>query len=373
MTSASRTARAAASRGSGRAAVRFLATALPGLGVLLAEELVAELADRAEVERIGGQFGGDVDKTVGHDGRNDLVGFTASGGTQLLPRIAEDVFVEIGSTKRRADPRRVAELLIESNRLDRGLSVLTTQGRHPRAAESVHVVTRVLSEDDFLRTELRHALEQRLVAVRPRWSIADPGALEVWVVEVADGFVAGLRLTDSSQRHRHRRARERTGSLRASVAAAMVRLAGDAERICDPCCGSGTILAEALALDREVTGSDSDPDAVTAARANLPEGIDIRMADARALPHLDSSINAVVSNLPFGSKFPIDNPVQWYTDVLAEFARITAPYGRVVILAPARPAFTRALQQTTSLRLDRRVDINLLGAGVSIWVLRREA
>ncbi|MQA17753.1 MAG: methyltransferase domain-containing protein, partial [Pseudonocardiaceae bacterium] len=89
------------------------------------------------------------------------------------------------------------------------------------------------------------------------------------------------------------RAAERHGALRPVVAAAMVRLAGDAPgSLLDPCCGTGTIVAEALGAGWDAHGCDIDPDAVKTAHDNVPTAT-IDRADALDLPYADASFDAV--------------------------------------------------------------------------------
>ena len=127
------------------------------------------------------------------------------------------------------------------------------------------VIARVLRENSFLRTELRNALGQTISRDKPRWRLGDPAQIEVWISEYKAGqFVAGLRLSDASMRQHGGRLIERPGALRPTVAAMMVRLAGEAgDALLDPCRGSGTILSEAVAVGwSSVTGCDLDPAAV---------------------------------------------------------------------------------------------------------------
>jgi predicted RNA methylase len=114
----------------------------------------------------------------------------------------------------------------------------------------------------------------------------------------------------------------RLGALRRSVAAVLVQLGIDAadpetlgRGLYDPCCGTGTIVAEAARLGMPVYGSDMDPAAVDITRARLaaPGGEVPVLGDGaiqqrifthdllRGIPgRVDSSI--VVSNLPWGKQ-----------------------------------------------------------------------
>src|SRR6266498_3694785 len=127
-----------------------------------------------------------------------------------------------------------------------------------RARMTFRVIVRTLSERSFRRTELRRALTDEVGRRQPKWRIDDPAALELWAIEYQPGrFVAGLRASDVRMRQHQGRAAERTGALRPTVAAAMVRLAGEPRgRLLDPCCGSGTLLAEAQHRGWQGSGGD---------------------------------------------------------------------------------------------------------------------
>jgi tRNA G10 N-methylase Trm11 len=181
-------------------------------------------------------------------------------------------------------------------------------------------------------------------------------------------FVSGLRLSDKRMRQRGEgRAVERHGALRPVVAAAMVHLAGDKPgRLLDPCCGTGTILAEASAISWDSVGSDIDPEAVAVARTNVPGSLVVQ-ADALNLPHPEASFDAVVSNLPFGKQFHVDtDPKRWLSRALREAARVTRPGGRVVVLVPPP-----APKGPPGLSLVDVHPLRLLGVSTTIWVYAR--
>jgi 23S rRNA G2445 N2-methylase RlmL len=353
-----------------RGRVRFFAATLPGLGTLLRDEAAALDALEPEDE-------------VGCDGRADLVFFRIRRGARFPLdglRLAEDVFVAIGDA-RGGPADRVAASLVTAAGLERALSVRAAYVRHLSPAMTFRVIARAMDESRFKRTELRSAVERAIRAGRPRWRLADPADLEVWAVEYRRArFVAGLRLSDRRLRQRGEgRARERHGALRPVAAAAMVRLAGaPAGRLLDPCCGSGTIVREALAAGWDAQGSDVDREAVDAARANVADAV-IRRADALALPHPDGAFGAVVTNLPFGRQFhaarargssagrsiTAGSPAGWVPGALREAARVTRPGGRVVVLVPSVP------QPPAGLTLSGSHPLRLLGVPARIWVFDR--
>jgi 23S rRNA G2445 N2-methylase RlmL len=337
--------------------VSFLAATVPGLGGLLRDEVGADPGLEPEGE-------------PGFDGRADIVFFRVRRGARFRLdslRLAEDVFVQIaGSGGGPAD--RVAAALVPRDGLERALSARSGYAGHLSPSMTFRVITRVMDESRFQRTELRGAVERAIAAGRPRWRLADPADLEVWVAEYRHArFVSGLRLSDQSMRqHGAGRARERQGALRPVVAAAMVRLAGAPGRLLDPCCGTGTIAAEASAAGWRAWASDISGEAVTAARANAPEAV-IQRADARDLPYAGGEFDAVVTNLPFGRQFRVGpGRDAWLRAVLREAARVTRPGGRVVLLAPPPlPHLAAGLVPAGS------YPIRLLGVPARIWAYDR--
>lgn len=286
--------------------MRYLAHAMPGLGGLLREELGGWLES---------------------DGRSDIVVFD---GRPTFPRTAEDVFVQIAE-------RHLPKGLVPKDGLEHALSVFANEVRPLRRNESFRVIARVKNESTK-RTALRDELVAQIQHARPRWEPRDPADIEIWVAQTGrNTWRSAIRLTG----RRTRRHVEREGALRPSVAAAMVRLAGEPGTLLDPCCGSGTILIEARAAGWRAFGSDLDPG--VAKRNGQP----VVRADARKLPFADDSYEAIVSNLPFGVKF---ERVEKITD---DFLRV-APKA-IVLSADAREG----------------IEVTLLGRAVKLAVLTR--
>ncbi|MBM7788226.1 methyltransferase domain-containing protein [Tenggerimyces flavus] len=330
---------------------RMVVFAQPGLGPII----------RRDLARVTGS---------GNDGRADILLCEVPTGEEhklLKLRTAEDVFVEIGRTLRTEgdQPHWIAGRLLKPNRLERAI-----QAAGPKRASTFRVVARVLQERSFQRTALRRALADAVGKARPDWKPADPARNEIWCVEYTKGrFIAGLRVSGVDQRQHGGRKEERQGALRPTVAAAMLGLATDREnaRILDPCCGSGTILAEAKARGWNAVGCDIDTDAVRIARRNV-DRVDIEQGDVRDLGFDDASFDACVSNLPFGRQYEVQgDPTNWLKATLGELARVTKPGGRVVVLVPELP---RAAVPK-SLRLKDRHSLRLLGTQTTIWTYDR--
>lgn len=318
--------------------MRFFASAQPGFGPLLAEE-IAELGAHPSAPI--------------SDGRNDLVTFDVRGTVPALST-AEDVFASISEPPASRDLAALVDSLVEPAALERALSTYASGVRPLRARETFRVVARVSSERDFLRTQLRDAMVRRVAQLRSRWRPGDPAEMELWTMQVSDGWRCGLRLT-----RRPSRTDERPGSLRPSVAAAMLRLAATSGRILDPFCGSGTILSTAARFGLSPYGCDVDAAAIAVSRANT--GVSIVRANANAAPFVDGSFDAIVSNLPFGKRFSLDGTVE---DALGRLRGLIAPHGCAVILT-ARDATIPDVFTT-----ERKLDVEVLGQPATLWKLR---
>jgi len=338
----------------------MFATSFPGLAPIVSRELA-----RLPGVRVHGS---------GFDGRSDVILFEAARNslTAVLDLgLTEDVFVEVGRTLRSEGDKAgwISGRIWRPERVQRALSIWAEEVRPLSGSMTFRVIVRVLQERSFLRTELRRQLTETIERDRPKWRGGDPAQIEVWISEYVPGrFVAGLRLSDVRMRQHDGRLVERAGALRPTVANAMVRLAGEPRGVLlDPCCGSGTVLGEALTAGWKVKGLDIDPDAVHVAQQNVRDA-EVSHGDARQIDLPDASVGACVSNLPFGQQYSVQGDMTaWLRAVVGEMARVTLSGGRVVILAPDVPRSAVPKE----LRPRDRYQIRLLGAKTSIWVYDR--
>ena len=312
----------------------------------------------------------------GNDGRADVV-VVERPGRVFQTRLGEDVLVEVTNVATRRPLRSLigeTRAALTGSPMEKALSVWASWRRPLSSRMSYRVVARLLSEDAFLRTELRDALTQEVARARPAWRLADPADLEIWALEDRPGRLRiGLRLSTGELRSRGGRAEERQAALRPTLAAAMVQLCGPADGLLlDPCCGSGTILAEAAAAGWTPVGADIDPEAVVAAVRNLGSGPSLWWGDARQLPLADDTVRAVVTNLPFGEQHKIPAPAgRWFRALLNEAARVTGG-GPIVVLAPRSRDLEGAIA-AEQLEVTRSVDVRLLGRRATLFRLGRES
>jgi 23S rRNA G2445 N2-methylase RlmL len=244
------------------------------------------------------------------------------------------------------------------------------------------LVCQMQGEHAYKRAQARQALADGLAPHLPAgWFAADENAwLEVWLTIRGQTATCGVRLSDRTMRHRTYKDDHVLASLRPTVAAALVRLAGvgPGMTVIDPMCGAGTILAEAIMTAGRrrgdpvrVVGGDLDPNAVFVAGQNLqhvgPAGL-VRW-DSRRLPLADASVDRIVCNPPFGKQLSSPDEVPaLYAAAAAEWHRVLKPGGRAVVLATEEEALKGPLRMH-GWRQTGGLGVRVLGqpAGVSVW------
>ena len=316
---------------------------------------------------------------VGHDGRADVVPIRGGAGARLPRlRLAEAVCADVGDVRVTPSLRATVAPIVDG-RVPAAVAELRRAGHLGPAAgrrrTPVRLVVRLPHEPGFSRRALRDEVARRLGV--PVTTAGDEPAVEVWLVQDrrrTHTLRLGVRVP-ALEPVRRPRPVERPGSLRPSVAAALVSLAaatdgpdGRHRHLLDPTCGSGTILTEADAAGWCPLGADLDPGALAAAAANAGAGTPLLRLDARHLPIADDGFDAVVANLPFGHQHALaGSPVAWYRRTLAEALRVAA---RVVVLAPPSTPFRQALGRLPA-TLAERHDLHVLGRAATIWVIDR--
>jgi 23S rRNA G2445 N2-methylase RlmL len=170
------------------------------------------------------------------------------------------------------------------------------------------------------------------------------------------GWEVLIRLTPRPLSARAWRVCNLPGGLNATLAAAMVQAAGvrAGDRVCDPMCGSGTLIierllagptAQALAFDLSAKALACCQDNLRA--AGLADRVTLAQADARRLELATASVDLVLCNPPWGDAVGAHRHNETlYPALLAELARITAPAGRLVLLSHEVRLLERLLSAT---------------------------
>jgi tRNA (guanine6-N2)-methyltransferase len=202
------------------------------------------------------------------------------------------------------------------------------------------VTANFVGKRNYTMPEIKAAVAAGINGRYPAWHYTpdDRGAdLNIRIfIDHTDALV-GLRIGDHPLHRRPYKQAHTPGSLKPTVAAAMLRLADlpPASSIVDPFCGSGTIVAEAAAIGLRAWGGDINPEPLASARINtgaMPRAA-ILHEDARRLPLATGSVDGVVSNLPWGRQITVNEALHaLYRTALAEMRRITRPGGRLILL-----------------------------------------
>jgi 23S rRNA G2445 N2-methylase RlmL len=246
-----------------------------------------------------------------------------------------------------------------------------------------HIVCQMQGEHGFRRVDARAAFMEGLAGKIPNgWQYNNENAwLEIWLTIYSKTAVCGVRLSDRTMRHRTYKLDHIAASLRPTVAAAMVRLAGvgPGMTVLDPMCGAGTILAESIDVARKrskagrvrVIGGDIDPNAVFVASQNLEKvgPVDLARWDARSLPLESASVDRIISNPPFGKQLEsIEKIGPLIEAAAAEWDRVLRPGGRAVLLAMEQEGLKRVLL-AKKWSPSRSLRLRLLGqlCVLSVW------
>lgn len=341
----------------------------PGLEPVAAEEVVAEL-------------GAAVRKTV-----SGLVVFRplAVSPDLLGLRCAEDVFLLAWGTDsltfRAADLKSIRHWTAAEPDWDRLLALHHATHPRPRGRPTYRLVAQMAGPHAYRRVDALEAMAKGLAGKFPgSWKPAEEdAAVEVWLTVRGKVAVCGVRLSDRAMRHREYKSEHLPASLRPTVAAAMVRLADarPGQRVIDPTCGAGTILAEQLDAARrsagriDIWGGDIDTNALHAARGNLSRLGPVRLHrwDAARLPLGASQVDRVVANPPFGKQLASPAEVgPLYRRLVREANRVLKPGGRAVLLV-SDVAALRAAVKPTAWVPARQVKLRVLGqeATAAVW------
>ncbi|EDN71327.1 RNA methylase [Beggiatoa sp. PS] len=192
-----------------------------------------------------------------------------------------------------------------------------------------------------------------------RWHFIEPADIELWAFYISEIVYVGLRLTDISFRQRQYKAVERAGSLRPTIAIALVIASNptSSDIFIDPMCGVGTIAIERLRFGNatKVYAGDSDESAVTIAQGNVKQSnlpiviYQWNANDLQTLKNKVGKVNKLVCNLPFGKQFKVSTNFQdFYFNLLIPWREILLPDGMMVLLTTQTKALVSAAKKSTT-------------------------
>jgi tRNA (guanine6-N2)-methyltransferase len=352
----------------------YIAHTQPGFESILWSEIAERVPDAREVIRRVAP------------GRAGMVVFSAPHPDPLAAmRTAEDIFAVVGYRSGfAAGKAALAQIRAAARQAPLVAQALQTRVRMmpgSRAGRrlSFRVIARLVGEHEFRRVDFERAIALGIEERQDRrWRLAeDEAEVEFWATMIGDELLVAIRLTDEKMRHRDYKIVHRPGSLRPAVAAALVRLSepSDDDILLDPLCGTGTVLIERAHLGRYkmLLGGDRDIEALSAARENVGrryKPIELRSWDATSLPIADARVTRIVTNMPWGRKSGSHAQNRRnYPKMLAEFRRVLAP-GGIMVLLTAETGIMRDLMMRGQIRPTRIFNVTILGAPAAVYVCR---
>lgn len=356
---------------------RYAFQVIPGLESVVVEEW----GRRGEATRDIRVFRG------GHRNSTVLIPHCSDVRALFSMRTAEDVFAVVARVDEiplgLAGLNAVERAVARPKRLAAGLGLV--QGLRRRSFQRripYRLVTRDDGSADFTRhAAARHAQRAMSRLRAPRWAHVGEGApVEIWLLLQGRALLCLLRLTDRSFRHRGYKTAHFPGSLRPTMAAAMVFLTAPKpeDRFVDPLCGAGTVAIERTLWGpaRQVVGGDRISGALEACRDNashLSLAPDWALWDAGQLPLPDYSVDKVATNLPFGAKHGVSEGIaQMYNRTASEVGRVLRPGGKAVFLTSRKRALVRVLGDRTRLHLERSIEVRILGKRAFVLVTMKK-
>jgi 23S rRNA G2445 N2-methylase RlmL len=299
--------------------------------------------------------------------------FAGNIGDLLALRTVDDLFIQLAEWQG-IGPHRSTLALLEELALDLNL----WQAVHVRAElqglsdnPTFSVSANFVGRRNYTAAEIKAAVAKSVEAITG-WRYQEDDRQSDSNIRLFiehERALVGMRLATAPLHRRSYKQEHRPGSLKPSVAAALLFLAQTAPHhtVLDPCCGAGTILVEAAAIGAKAIGGDQEPAAVAAAQSNADAAgitINVQAWDARALPLDNASVDRIVTNLPWGRQVGVESTLaDFYRSACAEMERVLKGNGCIVLLTN-RPD----LVIFTTCTITRQLEISLFGQQPAILV-----
>jgi 23S rRNA G2445 N2-methylase RlmL len=256
-------------------------------------------------------------------------------------KTVDDVFIDLAAWGDIGPQRSSLGTLKEySKHLDIEPAIASISSvRSINAAPSFSVTANFVGRRNYTTDEIKLAVAAGIIARYPwAYTTEDLSQVNIRVFLEHNQAYIGMRVSDKALHRRRYKQAHIPGSLKPSVAAAMLHLAEikPGQRVLDPFCGAGTILVEAAMLASQALGGDIDMNALLAARINAASAsvqLPLHVWDAQHIPIAGRSVERVVTNLPWGQQVNIEENIpSLYRNICAEIYRVIKMDGQVVVL-----------------------------------------
>lgn len=310
-------------------------------------------------------------KSTGY--RHIIATYTGQIAKLLSLRTIDDLFIYLTEWQE-IGPHRLTLARFEQLALDLDLwdAVNVRAEVHPMGEEiTFSVSANFVGRRNYNADEIKLAVAKSVESITG-WHYTDDdrqGDINLRIFIEHESALVGMRLANAPLYKRTYKQEHIPGSLKPSVAAAMLFLAQAEidQTVLDPCCGAGTILIEAASNGLRAIGGDQDQNALDAATrnaqaANVP--VELHHWDARTLPYATASIDRIVSNLPWGRQVEVDDTLAaFYQAACKEIERVIVPTGRIILLTN-RPE----LVSFDTYQVAEKIEISLFGQTPTILI-----
>jgi len=230
----------------------------------------------------------------------------------------------------------------------------------------------------YCSKELKKSLAEILASNRKwKYTSHNHDNLDIRISVTKNEAVLGIRATENSLHRRKYKKYSKKGSLRATIAAAMVLEAIDHKKnlkIVDNFCGSGTILCEALLTRNKVYGGDIDKESINITKQNLSnirrDNYDIKHLNATKTSWQSNFFDCAISNLPWDKQIKIDKLTTLYSKAIIEYKRILNPNSTICLLGVKPDFLVSQIKKIFNYRNIKIIKLGYLGQNPSMVVAK---
>ncbi|SHE51277.1 23S rRNA G2445 N2-methylase RlmL [Seinonella peptonophila] len=332
----------------------YFASVLPGLEMILVDEISKKINPVKIVNVNRG-------KVFFYTNQSTKVLFTL--------RTANDLFQVIDQTEIGSHKKHLLDVEKWVSNLDFSLF---------RGEKTFRVNASRKGKQTYSRFDLADAAMKGIQKKNPRWKIGAPENHQIEFRLDLENELAtfSLRLTKADFRFRTKKRDFMPAALLPTVAHAMVWLSQpqSTDLVVDPCCGSGTLLAERLDYPvRQMFGGDISTKSIQVARRNLGNRkVKLSVWDIRKLPLVEGSIDTIISNLPFGKQIETREKMEEFLrKAMIEMSRVLKAGGKAILLT-TNPEQILLLAKSLSLSCDQTYLLSLKGLLPTLVVLKKD-
>ena len=146
--------------------------------------------------------------------------------------------------------------------------------------------------------------------------------------------------------------------------------------VCDPFCGFGSIPKQLFDnfKCKKIYASDVDGEKIEQlkrGRFKNQDSISLVVEDARHLKHIcDNSVDAVITDPPWGFFENIDNICSFYSEMLDELLRITKKRGKIVLLTARKDEIIHVCD-IKNVAISRQINTLVNGKKAAVFIIDR--